>query len=1421
MEQNSLEGLSGSTSVPLEDRQMEQTGKKELLEREMIQGSDVELCVLEGIQKETISEDPKSTSVLSENLVPCIEREKAEISESMFQNKVNIHSIADHINSNSSHSTGSGSMSIGLITTSMSSNSSKIKWDHSKDINNNSNTSNINDDIFNNEKMFQVITEQAESSTERNHMSTENSHSIYNIMHHRILNSNLSSNVSNLNRCLYSNSLFRLSISENQSQNQNPNQNFPEESVRFAINRNSTNSNNSIYASTINGIGDNKNPLSFLAAINHFKVDFENNSNNILETVSRKGLMFLLTVQEVFLHKIKKVFCLKCNNDVSLHDKIEDVFKDILKLKIEKQTNEIYMMNFLQRLKNDFTHKYNQLNDKMEEKDQAIHMLQNEIQQLTNSVKIYAQDLSNVLNDEELELSRFKISIHNHFLHFTDFVFQLFLKIYSLCSEKMERLQLVVSRLKAFQENEREKKKYNNKRRKRKSRKNTNENEKNEVKKYMTSSASSNDSVLLDMEFHESSSSLEEEKKKEDKLEHVQNKDRKRKKKKEKDMKKKKEKYSSDDDDDEASDTSVEKEYTSNESSLDEEGKKNTILDKKNKNMKIEKYNEKMQKYKKRYMEEKQKNKTLQFLLTNKDEEIDHMKKRIKEDHDRESFYETEERKNYKELNDLKMLLEEHRYDNTHLLNKNRELHEMNMDLKKKLESSSMVEKELNMRIQELTILYDKEREKNSTLLTENIDLKNQLSQINGMKRVLEFKYRNPNGNFHDYEVGYAVDNYLGNNYPLFGLEDSEYPNKFHRFSRNQENNMYDSFSFDYTKDYSVKAYKKHYENYLKRMARGRKFKQEEDKEVIRKARNRSVSNSYKSSGHRGKNRYVSNERENRYRKRREDHSISDESYYRNNSRRCSSYNSDHSINVKREQRHRGSNPLNRKQKEKRKKKEEVKPKRREGRLEEKEDPITEQVKKDIQNFDEEQYKKMINNITMEEKEIEKIKDEDLYSIFMQNWKESITTEQICPPDSLNLSVSFLNNLNDSSVFLSKNDKDEKPKVQNPNWCEQEKPVYEKEQNIQGFQTKEHERRNFHVNNEVRSMKDTIIPEKKEKDEIADVFMPPKENEKEYENRETETENKDILMTYEMYKKNKEKFMHVSLKKNFEEGNKSKTSAKQTLQSVMVSTTNLNKKEESNEVNMSMNGPFSDMDPSQTAKENLARDLNTSTFDSRNVNSISINSSVNEILRTLKQGCDHNEINFFQTSSDVLQKKEPMDQNHKSNSIQQQQDYTKNMNVIFGLDNTLGKNIESTENSQTNNKCTKGEKTPNEKEFMHIEKEKVSSDYNMLLPIEKTCMNSITTTTTTTNTNNKTLPYVNKEHFINDHTTFNFNNCSNPSNEMNQLNGVNYINENLLSNTNFEYSQINHVYSNKEGSESVRKKEPRTSGVLSRFSRLK
>ncbi|VTZ68366.1 conserved Plasmodium protein, unknown function [Plasmodium chabaudi chabaudi] len=1058
--------------------------------------------------------------------------------------------------------------------------------------------------------------------------------------------------------------------------------------------------------------------FSFMNTVNNFKAEIENDNKNIFESISKKGLLFILTIQEVFINKTQEILCTKCCSDIHCIDNINRIFKDILKLKIEKQTNEIYMVRFLEKIKRDTTQMNKILKDKINEQDILINKLIKEKEFLNNTINKLKQNLILIKNENNISSSNIKIKIHNHFLIFTDYVYQLLLKIYSEFSEKNDKLACLIDKLKSIMLEDREhfpkvekKKKIlgllenmneSGKNKKKNVSKNSSHNskkkkiEKSKRKRHapqksdseytkntsstslfsksklsayssknMTCSEKNGHSEILD------SDSYAEQLSSEMCLSDLTNMNTKfwGIRKKEKTKKKSNDHH--------------------NDSSLAicKNKKENSYLLKKKKKIKSRHfgYNEKeldkninsksfksrqirkeLSKYKKCYIEEVKRNKTLKFLLKNKDEEMEQAKKGHRSEMEAQQImYEENEQAQIKKINEMKILLDNYKHNNEQLANRNKEINEQNGELKKKIDMYVCSEKILNTKLIDLNILLTKEKEINNNLLSENIKLKNIILQINNKHIYYNKQFDNPMENFtNNHNL-----NYMNNN----GMNDPNI-NNYQMFYKNYVDTYFNEINKNYLdmpNDICTKYPRQNMANWIDYVHenngnRGftyklmnQKYKNRHKKDIDRHSYdlNHSYGTLNKHSDH---EEYYNTSLKKKYHKN--DYKFADIG---------SSCYSDNYIDAKKVGRnYKFERKAQKKGEKKAEKKFENKKKRNNASSESinksPDQRVTNEIKKDLLNFNETNYKNMIKNITKEKNEIEKIKEDDLYSIFMQNWGDSniLSNGNI---ESLNLSSSFLNNLNSSETFVHEEMKDSDFKSE----IVANSPTDPSSQNNKiSTKINQEPNVNLHYNNHLNDS-ESVILNKEEKNIEHQNCLPPassllnQQNDKncqlglemnnskdviqfsenkncdldKNENMHTNlagtivnkehNDETDILINYEWYKKNKEKYMHISLKNKIDNSNQSEIT-RNDAKNVLLAPT-LNKDIPKNETLKVWNNNEFNFINNKKSMDTLHCNNNYSGNISKNLNSISLNNSgVHEICKSLNQECDNQNDTFFQ-----------------------------------------------------------------------------------------------------------------------------------------------------------------------------------------------
>ncbi|CAD2090121.1 conserved Plasmodium protein, unknown function [Plasmodium vinckei brucechwatti] len=1079
--------------------------------------------------------------------------------------------------------------------------------------------------------------------------------------------------------------------------------------------------------------------FSFMNTVNSFKDEIENDNKNIFESISKKGLLFILTIQEVFINKTQQILCTKCCSDIHCIDNINRIFKDILKLKIEKQTNEIYMVRFLEKIKKDTTKMNKILKDKINEQDILINKLVKEKEFLNNTINKLKQNLILIKNENNISSSNIKIKIHNHFLIFTDYVYQLLLKIYSEFSEKNDKLACLIDKLKSIMLEDREhfpnvekkkkllgllenmnesgkkncksgktkkknvnknssgndkKKKIQKSKRKRRAQKKT-DSEYTEItsstslfnksklsaysSKNMTCSEKNEHSEILDSDiFAEHLSSemcLSDLTNMNTKIWGIRKKEKKKKK-------------SNDHNND-------------NSLVICKNKKENSYLLKKKKKIKSRHfgYNEKefdkninsksfksrqirkeLSKYKKCYIEEMKRNKTLKFLLKNKDEEIEQAKKGLRSEMETQQImYEENEQIQIKKINEMKILLDNHKHNNEQLVNRNKEINKQNDELKKQVDMYICSEKILNTKLIDLNILLTKEKEINNNLLSENIKLKNIILQINNKHIYYNKQYDNHIENFtNNHNL-----NYMNNN----GINDPNI-NNYQMFYKNYVDTYFNAMNekyLDMPNDISTKLPRQIMGNRMDYVNENNGNRDFTYKLINQKNKNRhkkdidrysyDLSHSYGTiNKHSDQEEYYNTSLKKKYHKN--DYKFADIG---------SSCYSDNYIDAKKVKRNykfekKAEKKVEKKAEKKFEKKVEKKAEKKfEKKIEKKRSStssesinkspdhrVTNEIKKDLLNFNETNYKNMIKNITKEKNEIEKIKEDDLYSIFMQNWGDSniLSNGNI---ESLNLSSSFLNNLNSSENFIHEETKDSDFKSEiNAN-----SPTDASLQNNKiSTKVNEEPNVNLHYNNQINNLESVILNKEEKNIEQQNCLNQTSallnhQNDKncqlglEINNSKDITQNAenknpdldknennntnligtivnkengdetDILLNYEWYKKNKEKYMHISLKNKIDNSHQSEITRKDAKNVLLAPT--LNKDISKNIIpNMWNNNEFNFINDKKSI-DTLQCNNNYPGNISKNLNKISLNNSgVHEICKSLNQECDNQHETFFQ-----------------------------------------------------------------------------------------------------------------------------------------------------------------------------------------------
>ncbi|CXI32135.1 conserved Plasmodium protein, unknown function [Plasmodium berghei] len=1104
--------------------------------------------------------------------------------------------------------------------------------------------------------------------------------------------------------------------------------------------------------------------FSLMNTVNNFKTEIENDNNNIFETISKKGLLFILTIQEVFINKTQQILCAKCCNEMHCIDNINSIFKDILKLKIEKQTNEIYMVRFLEKLKTDSTKSNTILKDKINEQYILINKLIKEKQILNNTINKLKQNILLMQNENNVSSSNIKIKIHNHFLIFTDYVYQLLLKIYSEFSEKNDKLACLIDKLKSIMledrehfpniekkkkkivsllENINETDKKNCKSEKTKKNKRTNKKNSSNNNKISKSKRKKHIQKYSDSEYTENISSTSLFNK--SKLSTYSSKNMTCSEKNENSEilcsdnyaeQLSSEMFLSDLTNMNTKIWGIRKKKNNNDNSLVicKNTKENSYLLKKKKKIKSRPfgYNEKefdkninsksfksrqirkeLSKYKKRYIEEMKRNKTLKFLLKNKDEEIEQIKKGIRSEMERQQIkYEENEEIQLKKINEMKILLDNHKINNEQLANRNKEFNELNDELKKKIDMYIYSEKMLNSKLIDLNISLTKEKEINNNLLSENIKLKNIILQVNNKHIYCNKQYENHMENFtNNQNLNYMNKNEINdqniNNYKIF-----------YRNSAGSYLNEMDKKYFDIHNDIFTKFPKQNMGNCIDCMHENNETINFNYKLINQKKKNRDKkdidrcrfdpSHSYETvNKHSDYGEYYNKS----FKKK----------YYKNNYKFGdigSSCYSDNYIDVKKT---RKNYKLEKKKKSK-KRKNSISSESINNSSDQR---VTNEIKKDLLNFNETNYKNMIKNITKEKNEIEKIKEDDLYSIFMQNWGDSniLSNENI---EALNLSSSFLNNLNANEASTNEEIKDSGLK----NEINANNPIdsFSKNNKISTKKNQE-QNTNLYYNNQIYNL-ESVTPNKEEKNIEQQTYLNPSNslfnhkkdelslemnNSKEFiqnvenknidldkeENNHTNlietivnkisdkenNEGNDILINYEWYKKNKEKYMHISLKNKMDNSNESEITRKDAKNVLIAHTLNkLDPKTDNKNIpenttsNMWNNNDFNFINNKKSV-DNPHYNSNYSDNISKNLNGISLNNSdAHDICKSLNQECDNQNETFFQPI------KIDTDFGSRKGALNEVGDILKNKPTKISISTESQKIVDQTVSGQTHNK---------------------------------------------------------------------------------------------------------------------------------------
>ncbi|SOV14174.1 conserved Plasmodium protein, unknown function [Plasmodium sp. gorilla clade G2] len=1123
------------------------------------------------------------------------------------------------------------------------------------------------------------------------------------------------------------------------------------------------NSNNNIICNS-NNIFYNKEKPFFIDTIKNFKQDIIH--NKMFESVSRKGLIFILTIQDVFIKKTKKILCNKCSDELPTFNNINNIFKDMLKINIEKQTSEIYMTKLLEKIKMDFLKTEEYLKKQIRDKIHIINNLNVKNEVLNNTIKKYKEYFYKIKNEEEIKNSRMKINIQKQFLNVTDFLYHLMMHIYSQLTEKNNKLKFLISQLKKLKIYDEKNEQLLKKKKKKKkilknkikmkkeddndvsniSNRNENKNKsdvyKNNKKKYKNQKynnkkyshyhsddnrslniRNTKDLLLSKKGFSDDNNRSEYSSLNSSSIclsnqlclsdfTHMNTKttlNRRNKSKYKKNIKKKKNMNSY-----KNVEESISISCDSNDVIVDKQKRK--CHNNSDKNILI-----KLKKYKHMYEEELKRNKTLKFLLKNKDDEIIQIKTSFKEELEQKEIYlQDEKKKKCDDIYHLKTLLEKEEMNN-------KQLNDFNESLKKKLDISVCTEKNLNNKLYNLNMLITKERDKNKFLLLQNKRLKYIITQNNCSKDLIYRKLNMNNNTFLKYKMNYPNDpisNIEQKNIYNISMNDSENYISDTFVDSNHNDNIYHMDDI-YLHDISDEQI---YDNLTDDpLYNGiHKFKSK----MLRKyslGRNRNVS----------QNNHVKRIHEDIY----NNHMVNNKnSYYKyyydknpyKNYQMDLSYYSDNSAQVKEKQKKsclninlkkkkiknkdiikKGSKLVNQfdddddKNKKiiikKEKKNFNHNNKRKNGNNHSNdnimtntkninttkkkmldhnnnEQNISEQIRNDIINFDEHNYKKIINNITKEEKEIEKIKDDDLYAIFMQNWNESSMYDNLKNETDINISCSFIKNLNnDDKIYINENNDIPTNTTTTTNNIKSYNNMNIMVNDIDGdHKTKPEQITNDKIkdqfydvskNNQIKKINDTNVEKGYNEDitekknilfennnidnnlsnnkegsvspEIITCHINNIENSNIINNQKEKNDNNEVLMTYELYKQNKEKYMHISLKKKKEDHHEGQNKLphminnnKNLLIRNILSTNNNNNINNMNNINSNNynnnnNSPICNeiMKPLELTKNNINDEYTYET----SCHDLSLNNSVNEVYNNLINNYDNNnQYHFFQ-----------------------------------------------------------------------------------------------------------------------------------------------------------------------------------------------
>ncbi|EUD67968.1 hypothetical protein C922_01580 [Plasmodium inui San Antonio 1] len=850
--------------------------------------------------------------------------------------------------------------------------------------------------------------------------------------------------------------------------------------------------------------------LSLARTVSSFQAELVEKNKGTFEEVKKRSCLFVLAIQKSFMNKTEKILCTKCSPRLACLNACHELFKVILKLQVEKETSELYLCHFLDKLKRDvekandtaqqrwahemteqMTQRLTQplteqvakeVAHQMKEAQLKINSLTKDKTTLMETIKKWEVHFHQMKSEQEIIHARVKISVHTSFLNFTEYIFHLLLKVHSALCQKSDKLAFLINRLKGVgldcgtsqggkakrkrrgreargethhsdgkirtdkkKERQRRKKRTVGRSKTGNRSEGSNGNRRSSRSEDCTSSLGGSSPPRIDSSsfsksgnHHSCSTSscvsnssmcLSNELCLSD-LTHMNTKGLTDKRGKKKGRRKVKQLLIR---------ASPSKEGKNRARSVDNAGKAppnkgkrkpghKELRDRRERHHHHDKRKlySRYRKYKRLYAEELQKNKTLHFLLTNKDEEIAQVRSALKEEmHSRLLLHEKEEKNKLKEINDLKGLLQDGEIINRKLAIRNEEVEELNKNLKKKLDMYEDTQEQLNKKMCELNMVLSKERRKIKRLVSQNGKMKSALFGYNHAVNFLERGRYRPNGKWCvnvspaeciDGDMGSEADSSVGSK------EDSNVGSELYSESSEHlyEDEMYAPLgTVKKVQDNSTKKQRRELllqgkikkahgypHNNRGKDAYGRQYEQNEYKHVklnsccfsdnsvdVRMPRSRRVR---RGGGTKGKLGVLKkgNGEEVEHQKGKHQKGIHHEGWQ----------NGQHNTQHNTQNRDHQCAPPN-----------------RDERV-----PIDDQIRRDLQNFDETKYKRIISDITKEEKVIEKMKEDDLYSIFMQNWEESqshMGSDEGTRNGPLSWSGSFMHHLNRSVLCANQEER--------------------------------------------------------------------------------------------------------------------------------------------------------------------------------------------------------------------------------------------------------------------------------------------------------------------------------------------------------------------------------------------------------------